>query len=93
VGCASGGGAPAAPAAPPTGALLKIELGMNDSDVRGIAGEPTSSKTYMTGKQFIPYYYGSDTSRMDWVYDGQGRVVFSRNRYSGGRKVIQVLGE
>jgi hypothetical protein len=30
-------------------------------------------------------------SRTDWFYDGEGRVVFSRNRYSGDLKVINVM--
>ena len=95
LGCASGGGeaAPAAPDVPITGELAKVQIGMNDTDVRAILGAPTSSNAYMTGKQWIPYYYGPDTSRTDWVYDGVGRVVFSRNRYSGALKVIRVMAE
>src|SRR5262245_5282431 len=70
--------------------LAKVKLGMTDVDVRKAMGEPTSSKSYMTGKQWIPFYWGPDTGRTDWKYKGQGRVVFSRNRYSGGLKVIRV---
>lgn len=97
--CANKGGdsAPAAkeaakPAVPiPAGHPFgKITDGMNESDVRKILGEPTSSKDYMTGKAWIPWYYGSDTSRQEWVYKGKGLITFSRNRYSGGLKVIKV---
>jgi hypothetical protein len=45
----------------------------------------------MTGKGWIPFYYGPDTSRTDYLYKGIGRVVFSRNRYSGQLKVINLL--
>lgn len=76
---------------PPAGSkLAKVKLGMTDVDVRKAMGEPTGSKSYMTGKQWIPFYWGPDTGRTDWMYKGQGRVVFSRNRYSGGLKVIRV---
>jgi hypothetical protein len=100
--CAKGGGdsgaaAPAAkaeakPAIPiPAGHPFgKITNGMNETDVRKILGEPTSSKDYMTGKAWIPWYYGSDTSRQEWTYQGKGLITFSRNRYSGGLKVIKV---
>ena len=37
------------------------------------------------------FYYGPDTHRMDWIYRGQGRVVFSRNRWTGGIKVIKLM--
>lgn len=93
----SGAAAPAAkeaakPAIPiPAGHPFgKVQNGMNESDVRKLLGEPTSTKDYMTGKAWIPWYYGSDTSRQEWTYQGKGLITFSRNRYSGGLKVIKV---
>jgi outer membrane protein assembly factor BamE (lipoprotein component of BamABCDE complex) len=100
-GCANRGGdsaaAPAAkeaakPAIPiPAGhAFGKVSNGMTETDVRKLLGEPTSSKDYMTAKAWMPWYYGSDTSRQEWTYRGKGLITFSRNRYSGGLKVIKV---
>lgn len=95
----SGESAAAAPAkqqknpprpAPSDSPLAKVKDGMNDTDVRRILGEPDSAKDYMTGKQFIPYYYGPDTARTEWIYKGLGRITLTRNRYSGGLKVIRV---
>ena len=77
--------------APADSPLSKITLGMNDAEVRKILGDPDNSNAYMTGKVWIPFYYGPDTHRSDWMYRRKGRVVFSRNRYSGGLKVIRVL--
>lgn len=76
---------------PPGHKLAQIKLDMNDNDVRRILGDPDNSNAYQTGKAWIPYYYGPDTARSDWMYKGMGRVVFSRNRYTGGLKVIRVL--
>lgn len=70
--------------------LAKIQNGMTPEKVREIMGSPTSENAYPTGKAFIPFYYGPDTGRTDWKYKGVGRVVFSRNRYSGDLKVIRV---
>jgi len=78
-------------AIPDDSPLAKITLGMDDSEVRKILGEPTTQKGYQTGKAWIPYYFGSDTSRMEYLYKGLGRVVFSQNRYSAQLKVINVL--
>ena len=64
---------------------------MMETDVRRIAGEPNHSNAYMTGKAWIPFYYGSDVARSDWMYTGKGRIVFSRNRYTGALKVIRVM--
>jgi len=71
--------------------LAKVTIGMSDSDVRKVLGEPSSQNAYMTGKSWIPFYFGPDASRTDYVYDGIGRVVFSRNQYSGQLKVIDVV--
>ncbi|MBM4335883.1 MAG: SH3 domain-containing protein [Deltaproteobacteria bacterium] len=81
--------APAKPA-PPGSKLAKVTNGMSEAQVIEILGAPTSQQNYMTGKAWIPYYYGSDTSRLDYRYKGVGIVVFSRSRYSGGTKVIRV---
>jgi len=64
---------------------------MNDTEVRNIMGDASNANMYMTGKAFIPFYYGPDTHRTDWMYNGKGRVVFSRNRWSGALKVINVI--
>ncbi len=77
--------------APPAGSpLAKVDLGMNDGQVRQLLGDPTHQHTYMTGKAWIPFYYGSDTNRTEWKYKGVGRVVFGHNRWSGNMKVIRV---
>jgi outer membrane protein assembly factor BamE (lipoprotein component of BamABCDE complex) len=68
-------------AVPDDSPLAKIQIGMSDSEVRTALGEPSSQNAYMTGKSWIPFYYGPDASRRDYVYDGIGRVVFSRNQY------------
>lgn len=92
-GASSGSPAAAAQAKTPPpadNALSKVRMGMNDTQVRNLLGNPTNSNAYMTGKAFIPFYFGPDTHRTDWMYKGMGRVVFSRNRWSGGLKVIEV---
>jgi len=91
--CAGGSGAAEAAAIPipPNSNFAKIELNMGAEQVRSILGAPDNTNGYMTGKAFIPYYYGTDTARTDWLYVGQGRIVFSRNRYTGNLKVIKVL--
>ncbi len=75
---------------PPGSALAKIQVGMSDAEVRKILGDPDNANGYITGKQFIPFYYGGDTMRTDWLYKGKGRVVFSRNRWSGNMQVVRV---
>jgi len=68
----------------------KVANGMNEVDVRKILGEPTSSKDYMTGKAFLPWNFGRDSSRQEWTYKGKGLITFSRNAATGSLKVIKV---
>jgi uncharacterized protein YgiM (DUF1202 family) len=82
--------APAGSPAPAGSKLAQVDLGMSEAEVTNILGEPTSRDNYQTGKAWIPYYYGSDTSRLDYKYENLGVVVFGRNRYSGKTRVIRV---
>ncbi|HYB97668.1 MAG TPA: hypothetical protein VEC57_00900 [Candidatus Limnocylindrales bacterium] len=78
-------------AAPATGKLSQVKVGMGEVEVRDVMGPPDNEQTYTTGKQFIPGYVGSDTERTEWIYRGEGRVVLVRNRWSGKLKVTRVL--
>jgi hypothetical protein len=82
--------APAARAPAPGSPLSRVTVGMTEAQVIEILGQPTSQQNYVTGKAWIPWYYGSDTSRLDYRYKGVGLVAFSRNRYSGAAKVVRV---
>lgn len=54
----------------------KLKLGMSAKEVRDLIGEPTDQKTYMTGKVWIPFYFGSDRTRLEYRYKGQGVLTF-----------------
>ena len=77
---------------PSSNPLHVVSAGMSDVEVRKLLGQPNDYNSYTTGKNWIPFYYGSDTSRQEWFYDS-GRVVFTRNRWSGTLSVIKVLEE
>jgi hypothetical protein len=72
-------GAPAPAATPPPAGskLAGIREGMTPEQVQKIAGTPASIKPYITGKAFIPWYFGPDRQRTAYYYKGQGRVIFS----------------
>lgn len=83
-GCAgrSAGPKPAASAAPAAAVpadskLALVQVGMPPEEVEKLLGPPTSRNAYVTGKAFIPWYFGPDQTRTGWFYQGLGRVVFS----------------
>lgn len=65
------------PPPPANSKLAKIQEGMTEPQVSAILGVPDDSHAYVTGKAFIPYYFGPDQSRFACYYRGQGRVIFS----------------
>jgi hypothetical protein len=58
-------------------AFTKLKIGMSLKQVTDLVGEPTDRGEYLTGKQFIPFYYGSDMHRTELVYKNLGRLVFA----------------
>lgn len=62
---------------PPESPLARIEIGMPWEEVREILGEPDGRFDHTTSKAWIPFYTGPGAYLRDWIYEGQGRVVFS----------------
>lgn len=54
-----------------------LQIGMSVRQVHAIAGAPTDQGAYMTGKAWIPFYYGADRHRFEMTYKGLGRLIFA----------------
>lgn len=70
--------------------LTKLQIGMSMKQVTDIAGQPTDSGAYVTGKAWIPFYFGSDRHRYEMVYKNQGRLIFaggSLGNFTGGNLI------
>lgn len=57
----------------------RLELEMPMAQVVDLIGQPTDSKTYETGKRWIPYYHGSDSRRTELIYKNEGRLTIGGN--------------
>jgi hypothetical protein len=62
---------------PASSPLAKVQVGMSAREVETILGPPQDENAYMTGKAFIPFFYGRDRWRRAYFYKGLGRVVFA----------------
>lgn len=70
--------------------FTRLQIGMSMRQVVDLAGQPTDQGAYMTGKAWIPFYFGSDRHRYEMAYKGQGRLVFaggSLGDYTGGNLI------
>ena len=71
--------------------FAKIKKGMGMNEVYATIGTPTDTSSHITGKQFIPYYYGGDTHRVEALYKGQGRIVFApRHAFTSDLEVVEI---
>ena len=70
----------------------QLKMGMTVGQVTELLGEPNEVTSYITGKAFIPFNYGSDRSRFEMVYANQGRLVFShQGGFSGTMHLIWII--
>lgn len=68
-----------------------LQIGMSMKQSTDLAGQPSDQGAYMTGKAWIPFYFGSDRHRYEMVFKGQGRLVFaggSLGDYTGGNLIM-----
>ena len=74
----------------PNSKFAKLQIGMSTRQVTDITGPPTDQGAYMTGKAWIPFYFGADRHRFEMTYKGQGRLVFAgggMGDYSSGNLI------
>ena len=70
--------------------FTKLQIGMGMRQVTDLVGQPTDQGAYITGKAWIPFYFGSDRYRHELVYKGQGRLIFaggSAGDYANGNLI------
>jgi hypothetical protein len=52
----------------PGGKFTRLQIGMPMKQVTDLIGQPSDQGAYITGKAFIPFYFGGDTHRQELVY-------------------------
>lgn len=57
--------------------FTRLQIGMPAKQVTDLIGQPTDQGAYLTGKAWIPFYFGGDRHRFELVYKGQGRLIFA----------------
>ena len=55
----------------------QLQIGMGMQQAKDVVGTPTDQGGYVTGKAFIPWYFGSGKYRHELVYKGMGRLIFA----------------
>jgi hypothetical protein len=63
--------------AAPGSKFSQLKIGMSRAEAYSIVGNPTDQGVYITGKTWIPFYFGSDRYRYEAAYKGMGRLIFA----------------
>jgi len=71
--------------------FTSLQMGMGMKQVMDIAGQPTDQGAYITGKAFIPFYFGDDKHRYELAYKGQGRLIFAGQAFNSGAYLIKII--
>jgi hypothetical protein len=74
----------------PGSKFTRLQIGMSMRQAVDIVGQPTDQGAYVTGKAWIPFYFGSDRHRFEMVFKNQGRLIFaggSLGDFTGGNLV------
>jgi hypothetical protein len=78
----------------PGSKLGQLKIGMSSAQVMSLMGQPSDQGAHITGKAFIPFYFGSDRYRYEVVYKGQGRLLFAGNAgfgWDGNTHLIWII--
>ena len=71
--------------------FAKLQIGMPQRQVEDLIGAPSDMKTYVTGKAWIPFYFGKDTYRFETFYKHEGRLTFEGGGITGSSgKLIRI---
>jgi len=69
-----------------------LAAGMSMEEITDLVGQPSNVTGRVTGKAFIPFYQGGDSSQMIALYKGLGRIVYNRtNAYSQTWRAAEII--
>lgn len=74
----------------PGSKFTRLQIGMSMRQATDLVGQPTDQGAYMTGRAWIPFYFGSDRHRFEMVFKGHGRLIFaggSLGDFTGGNLI------
>jgi hypothetical protein len=80
-------------AIPPDSIFAKVKVGEERDQVFATIGQPNSTNSYITGKNFIPFheFSGGDERRLAAHYKGVGVITFGNDSaYTSGYSVVDI---
>ncbi len=67
----------------PGSRFARLYIGMSQRQAEDLVGRGTDTDSHITGKQFIPFYFGGDQYRVVNFYKGEGQLEFAPRSFMG----------
>lgn len=67
----------------PGSRFAKLRIGMPMKQVIDLIGQPNDTDAHITGKSFIPFYFGGDSVRSEAFYRNEGYLTYSAGHFAG----------
>ena len=72
--------------------FLQLEIGMSRQEAEALVGAGSGERVYLTGKAFIPFYFGTDRIRDEVLYKGVGSLTYAGGgMVSNGGKLVVIV--
>lgn len=76
----------------PGSRFARLQIGMGQRQAEELVGPPTDTDSHITGKQFIPFYFGGDSHRVVGFYRNQGRLEFAPSHFAGtANRLVKIV--
>ncbi len=72
----------------PGSKFSRVRIGMGSTEAESIIGKPNDTAGHITGKAFIPFYFGGDTSEVEAFYKGEGQLTYAHQSIGSTNLVL-----
>ena len=72
----------------PGSKFSRVRIGMGSTEAESIIGKPSDTAGHITGKAFIPFYFGGDTSEVEAFYKGEGQLTYAHQSIGSTNLVL-----
>jgi len=78
----------------PKSKFAKLSIGMSRRQVDDLIGQPTDQSSHISGKAFIPFYFGRDAYRTEYYYVKEGRLIYAAGgAFSQGERLLKIVAD
>ena len=72
----------------PGSKFSRVQIGMHQQEVENLIGQASDMDSHITGKSFIPFYFGGDAYRQEAFYKGEGILTYSPSHFAGSANTL-----